>query len=382
MSLPEGEHDMARSTPFSSLVRRSVAPLAIAVVALVAASASPAGATPQAMRWKLMPTAGYGTFTAVSGLAKTDLWVVGYLYDQPTGRDLPVARHWDGARFTDVNVPAGSPGYNHLEGVAMLAANDVWAVGYSTPRYYSYIFNPLIEHYDGTSWKVVPSPFQGLGELKAITAISATDVWAVGLRWTNPEGTLILHYDGTKWSTLSDGHADDSATLWGVAAVSASSVYMGGSAFEGGKTVPFTERWNGSAFVEEATLSDSEYNAFNAMAADPSGVVFGVGWKSPDIGYFAFTERYDGSVWKIEPTPDFGPPNSNLYGVVMTSPTRAWAVGYQSGHGIGPVIIVWNGSSWRVDPNPAQTCCTLYGVGRVGSTLWAVGDNLIMQRGI
>ena len=69
-------------------------------------------------------------------------------------------------------------------------------------------------------------------------------------------------------------------------------------------------------------VHDSEYDAFNAMAADPSGAVFGVGWKSPSLGYFAFTERYDGSAWKIEPTPDFGPPNSNLYGVVMTSATR------------------------------------------------------------
>jgi hypothetical protein len=342
----------------------------------------PAYGAPAATRWRMVPTAGFGTFTAVSGLAANDAWVVGYLYDQPTGRDLPVSRHWDGSRFTDVKVPAASPGYNHLEGVAMVAANDVWAVGYQTPRYYSYIFNPLIEHWDGSAWKVVPSPYQGLGELTAITAISPTDIWAVGLRWTNPEGTLILHWDGTKWSTLSDGHSVDSSTLRGVAAVSADSVYMGGSAFADGNTVTFVERWNGSTFVEEPTVNDSEYDAFSAMAADPSGAVWAVGWKSPDLGYFAFTERYDGAAWKIEPTPDFGPPNSNLYGVVMTSPTRAWAVGYQSGHGIGPVIIAWNGTSWRVDPNPAQTCCTLYAVGKVGSTLWAVGDNMIMRRGI
>jgi hypothetical protein len=374
---------MARSARLASLVPRSAAPLALFVVALAATVlASPAGAAPGASRWQVVPSAGYGNFTAVSGLASNDVWVVGYLYSQFTGRDLPVARHWDGSRFTDVNVPAGSPGYNHLEGVAMVSANDVWAVGYTTPRYYSYIFNPLLEHWDGSAWKVVPSPYQGLGELKAITAISPNDIWAVGQRWTNPEGTLILHYDGTAWTTLPDGHANDGATVTGVAPVSADAVYIGGSSFEGGNTVPFTERWNGTTFVKEPTVGDTEYNAFNAMADDPSGAVWGVGWKSPDLGYFAFTERYDGSNWKIEPTPDFGTPNSNLYGVVMTSATRTWAVGYQSGHGFGPVVIVWNGTSWRVDPLPGGTLGTLYGIGRVGNVLWAVGDNVIMRRGI
>jgi hypothetical protein len=372
---------MARSARFRVLTLRSL-PLMMVALLVSAAAAPSVEASPAATRWKLVPTAGYGTFTGVSGLSANDLWVVGYLYDQLTGRDLPVSRHWDGTRFTDVRVPAGSPGYNHLEGVAMVASNDVWAVGYKTPRYYSYLFSPLIEHWDGLAWKAIPSPYQGLGELTAITALASNDIWAVGLRWTNPEGTLILHWDGSKWTTLSDGHESDSSTLRGVAAVSPDAVYMGGSAFENGNTVTFVERWNGSAFVEEPTVNDSEYDAFNAMAADPSGAVWGVGWKSPDLGYFAFTERYDGSTWRIEPTPDFGTPNSNLYGAVMTSATRAWAVGYQSGHGVGPVIIKWDGATWTVDPNPAQTCCTLYAVGHVGNALWAVGDNLIMRRGI
>jgi hypothetical protein len=369
------------------MARRARPHLLLSLITLIAlasvAAGPPAAAAERASRWKLVPFSGFGTFTAVSGLTNSDLWVVGYLYDQRTGRDLPVAQHWDGSKFTKVSVPAGSPGYNHLEGVAMVAANDVWAVGYSTPRYYSYIFNPLIEHWDGSAWKVVPSPYQGLGELTAITAISSTDIWAVGLRWTNPEGTLILHWNGSEWSTLSDGHSADSSTLRGVAAVSADAVYMGGSAFGGnGDTITFAERWNGSTFVSEPTVNDSEYNVFNALAADPSGAVWGVGWKSPDLGYFAFTERYDGSAWKIEPTPDFGPPNSNLYGVTMPSATQAWAVGYQSGHGIGPVIIRWDGTRWLVDPNPATTCCTLYGIAQAGNALWAVGDNLIMRRGL
>jgi hypothetical protein len=158
------------------------------LTALASAAVSPsAAAAERASRWKLISSPHSGTFRGVAGLGTNDLWVVGYSYDQRTGRDLPVAQHWDGSRFTNVPVPAGSPGYNHLEGVAMLGSNDVWAVGYKTPRYYTTSFSALIEHWDGAAWKVVPSPYQGAGELTAVTAVSATDVWAVGLRWTNPE---------------------------------------------------------------------------------------------------------------------------------------------------------------------------------------------------
>jgi hypothetical protein len=265
----------------------------------------------------------------------------------------------------------------------MTGSSDVWAVGYQTPRYYTTSFSPLIEHWDGTRWTVVPSPYQGAAELTAVAAVSASDVWAVGIRTTNPEGSLVLHYDGAQWSTVADGHPNDNTGLRGVAATSATSVLAGGSTTDpNGQRITFVERWDGTSWSVEPTLSEPEYNEFNAIAADPSGAAFGVGWMSPDLGYFAFTERYDGSAWAIEPTPDFGPPNSNLYGVVMTSSTQAWAVGYQSGHGVGPVIIKWNGARWSVDPDPSTTCCILYGIARAGNTLWAVGDNMIMRRGL
>lgn len=166
---------------------------------------------------------------------------------------------------------------------------------------------------------------------------------------------------------MSDGHSSDNAILRGVAVTSPDAVWAGGSAVgQNGDRVTFVEKWDGSSWTVQPTVNDSPYNEFNAMAGDPSGAVWGVGWKSPDIGYFAFTERYDGSTWSIEPTPDFGPPNSNFYGATMTSPIQAWAVGYQSGHGLLPVIVRWDGTRWLVDPNPATTCCILYAIARAG----------------
>src|SRR5436189_3074016 len=65
------------------------------------------------------------------------------------------------------------------QGVAALAANDVWLVGYypSDSRLLT-----LVEHWDGTQWSIVPSPNTAAGNnyLLAVIAVGPNDVWAVG----------------------------------------------------------------------------------------------------------------------------------------------------------------------------------------------------------
>lgn len=67
---------------------------------------------------------------------------------------------------------------------------------------------PLVEHYDGTAWKVQPSPpaaeFPESG-LTAISCPSSTECWAAGEgqdfnREPSTGGLLVSHFDGTTWS--------------------------------------------------------------------------------------------------------------------------------------------------------------------------------------
>ena len=65
---------------------------------------------------------------------------------------------------------------------------------------------PLIEHWDGMTWSVVPGPTTStsfLG-LNGVVAISPTNVWAVGNKGSASR-PLILHYNGTKWSVAAAG---------------------------------------------------------------------------------------------------------------------------------------------------------------------------------
>jgi hypothetical protein len=58
--------------------------------------------------------------------------------------------------------------YNALQDVSGTASNDVWAVGYSSEKYYPNYPHPLAEHWNGSSWTVVKTPPVGIGELRSV----------------------------------------------------------------------------------------------------------------------------------------------------------------------------------------------------------------------
>jgi len=67
-------------------------------------------------------------------------------------------------------------------------------------------FHTLILHWNGNAWSQVASPkvLAGTaGQLSAITVVSATDAWAVGVTGSVGSGkdhTLLLHWNGKAWS--------------------------------------------------------------------------------------------------------------------------------------------------------------------------------------
>jgi hypothetical protein len=147
-----------------------------------------------------------------SAAATNDAWAVGFHGSDNIGTS---AMHWDGATWKSVATPNVGEGTNKLNAVLALAPNDVWAVGFSTP-----VAPPqqaatltLIEHFDGTSWAVVPSPNVGpnsanqSNRLLGLTANSANDIWAFGSYFAADgsahQMTLLLHWDGTSWTIAS-----------------------------------------------------------------------------------------------------------------------------------------------------------------------------------
>jgi hypothetical protein len=172
-------------------------------------STSPLAMHRDAGGWKIVPTAALGESPGqLSAVARVPgvktLWAVG-----SAGGALTEA-YRDGS-WTQI----GAPGAAGLHDVTALAWNDVWAVGDSLGD-----DSALILHRSGKSWTLVQSPpstVAGGAFLAAVSAVSASDVWAVGYmgRAGSPATMrpLMQRWDGSRWSIAPSPVADASGQL-------------------------------------------------------------------------------------------------------------------------------------------------------------------------
>jgi hypothetical protein len=159
--------------------------------------ADPAASTPG---FQVVAQFNNASFAATAASAANDFWAVG-ASNLDSSNEQPLAVHFDGTSWSVVSTPMLS-GRASFDGVAAVASNDAWAVGAQNISSTG-VAEPLIEHWDGTSWSVVSSPkLKQDGTMTAVTAISTNTAWAVGFL-DNFSGDLVEHWDGTSWSVVS-----------------------------------------------------------------------------------------------------------------------------------------------------------------------------------
>ena len=138
---------------------------------------------------------------SLSILSATDIWGVGNTFTK-LGYPRTLTEHWNGSVWSRVASPNVLKGMNgdELSSVAAVSPQDVWAVGYSSAAY----DQALVEHWNGTRWSIVAAPDPAPEvRLLGVTAISATDIWAVGNYASQSDsGSLIEHWDGSSWSVV------------------------------------------------------------------------------------------------------------------------------------------------------------------------------------
>jgi hypothetical protein len=185
----------------------------------------------------------YDILEAVDGSSASDVWAVGESQDVPESQSRTLITRWDGTSWAIVSSPnvdpepGTGPVDNSLHAVAAIAPDDAWAVGSyqakgdridapATDR-------PLAMHWNGDGWDVVTLPDVGQGGLNGVAAVAADDVWAVGQSIVHSAGhyripPLILHWDGKVWSSVESPVADG-ASLNGIAAVPGGGLWAVGS---------------------------------------------------------------------------------------------------------------------------------------------------------
>jgi hypothetical protein len=300
---------------------------------------------------------------------------------------LPVAAAASVTWSTSFSPPKRS-GFE-VAGFAARSAEDVWAVGLRPGGRCQ--FQTLAQHWDGSAWKVIPSPSRTTvnSVLDAVTVAGKNQAWAVGTAGcpADQSRTLTEHWNGSSWSIVRSPNGgvkgNRFSTLQAVTAVSSRDVWAVGA--QAGirnhvpTTVPLIEHWNGTHWsvfgVPKAALGVLE-----SVSATSTSDVWAVG-AGQQSGQSTVALHFNGSSWKLNTVPVPHGASGGLFAVKALSATDAWAVGesFPSAGGNGKILTDhWNGISWKVVTAPpvggVSALSALFSVdGAPGTGVWAVG---------
>jgi hypothetical protein len=266
------------------------------------------------------------------------------------------------------------------------ASKDVWAVGYSTLAGRQ---NTLIEHWNGTQWRVVTSPNAGTNGDNALTsvdALSSTNAWAVGSsRTATSRKSLIQRWNGTSWTIVSSPNPGTLGnSLLGVAAAGPNDIWAVGWKNSGDGLQSLLLRYDGTRWTEGVAVPKigTGDNILTGISAVSNEDVWATGYYVDGTKYQTLTLHYDGTACGHVPSSDGADGTNILMGIDAFSPTNAWAVGFEyraAPHHYVASTQHWDGSSWTDFPSAISGDETkdsaMFDVAQAPDTsqVWAVG---------
>jgi hypothetical protein len=345
--------------------------------------------TPTAGGWTVVKSPLLGTsdnsLGAVAASSPNDIWAVGnFLPDTANSNQdatLSLANHFDGKSWTAVPTPNTGSNFNTLFGVAARNAK-AWAVGVNLDNQYRN--RALIESWDGSQWSIADNPQPGSQRdiLFAVSAVSPSDVWAVGDQ-EGPDGkfeTLVEHWDGATWTVSPSANPGTSGNhLYGVTAIGPDDVWAVGQQLGvGAPDQGLIEHWDGQKWSVVASPGHGSANTLLDSVASGNDGLWAVG-ETDDAhqGGRPLIEQFMNGSWTDAALPPAGSNWTNLYGVTE-SQAGTWAVGTFVDPASGnnqTLLLRRNGQRWSVvsGPNPGSGSNILGGIALAGETLWSVG---------
>ena len=329
--------------------RSGPAPIRLRLTAIlftlaVVLSVAPANA---AATWTRVASSNRGTVASVLQdvvivPGTSTAWAVGYYYDSNLAAYRTMTQRSTGGAWSIVpSVNASATGYSQLNRVDATSASNVWAIG------------SLVERYDGSRWVAMSSP-AGVA-LRGLDVVSPTEVWVAGYvgsaatvsQWKN--GTWTTRYTqastGRHLTVFEAIAVDPSGEVW---AVGWDRDYNA----PGRPVSSLVVHFNGASWSREATPSPANRNTLMDVVALGNGEVFAVGVAQDTSGGGitprSLMLRKQGASWSSLTVPQ-GEPGSQdqLLSVAAVSPSSVWSVGYYSSPSSGlyePLLVHWTGT--------------------------------------
>ncbi len=286
---------------------------------------------------------------ALAAVTARDVWIAGQYIDASEQLQA-FYQHFDGVQWEVVDPHTPGNGSN-ITSLSALSANDIWAVGH-------YASGALIEHWDGKSWSLADKHVSHNSDLACVLALSANDVWAVGEKFrVDALGsvTLIKHFDGTRWREMDSPDLGAKSTLTSITAVSPTELWaVGGSYYNG----PITEHYvdgHWSLAPNPLVNSDQSNGApflISATARSKNDV-----WAVGDARGNQFgplIEHWHGKSWSLVPAPALNGTYQQLISVLSLQAKNVWAMGSYTdpSNNNHPLVTRWDGYAWDLIPLP------------------------------
>jgi hypothetical protein len=254
--------------------------------------------------------------------------------------------------------PSGEAAGNSLNGVSCSSSSTACvAVGITSGT------DSLAEFRSGKTWAIqsVPNPTGALDSgLSGVACSSTTACIAVGNYENSANVTVPLaeFWNGAVWQVQTTLNPTGSIRAW-LSSVSCSSsnacTAVGG--YESSSEAIFTlaERWNGTEWQIQSTPNPTGFatNQFLGVSCSSSTSCMAVGSSGgPKLFQATLAESWNGTTWQIQSTPTPIEHNTELRSVSCFAANACTAVGGEEEETGTTLAERWNGTEWQIQSTP------------------------------
>ena len=284
-------------------------------------------------------------------------------YGKGNGEFFSLVEHWNGSAWSvEPEAGARSPIASRLLGISCPSSGACFAVGEAVKN--SSNERVLVERFNGSAWTYVTVPLPkhiSSGSLTAISCSSPSACTAIGTYRVPTNGQsepLVERWNGINWALEAAPAPRAHVTSITFLQVSCSSVTacsaVGQSTTAKGASA-YAAQWNGQVWVDEQlpALPDRNFSRLSGVWCVSGSDCTAVGDAANAAGNdVSLAERWDGSSWTVESTLSLPDRQLLLSSVYCPTPGACTAVGRQT-------IALYGSSGWRVQPMPVTTTATV-----------------------
>ncbi len=263
-----------------------------------------------------------------------------------------LAERWNGTRWRIVPAPTPKGAvFSGLGGVSCLSPSFCMATGaYSASSSESGPVKSLAERWNGKKWAILPTPNPAGAVQSYLGGVSCTSPSACTTTGEQHSATGIVHslaerWNGTRWRVQPTPNPPgvQFASLPSVDCTGPSACLAVGGSDQG----TLAERWNGTRWRIQPTPTPSGGGQLTGVACPAPAACTAVGFTFTSSGGMILAERWNGTRWRIQPTPLL-PAAHDISQPAVACPARAacTTVGGFENDGPGSVSLAerWQGS--------------------------------------